>query len=129
MIRVLAGIFIALHGLVHLWYVVLSQRLVEFQADMGWTGESWLLTRLLGDTGTRSVAAVVFGLAAVGFSAGGVGMLLRQGWSRPVLIASAAFSALMVTVFWDGRPGMIVQKGLVGLLIDGAILMALLVLG
>jgi hypothetical protein len=40
MLRILFGIFVVLHGLVHLWYVVLSQRLVEFQADMGWTGES-----------------------------------------------------------------------------------------
>jgi len=59
MIRVLSGVFFVLHGLVHLWYVVLSQRLVAFQADMGWTGESWLLTGPLGDVASRWVATVV----------------------------------------------------------------------
>ena len=27
-------------GLLHLWYVTLSQRWTEFQPEMGWTGES-----------------------------------------------------------------------------------------
>ena len=35
MLRFLIGVFIVLHGLVHLWYVTLSQRLIEFQAEMG----------------------------------------------------------------------------------------------
>jgi hypothetical protein len=52
MLRFLIGIFIVLHGLVHLWYVVLSQGLVEFEPEMGWTGESWLLSRLLGESAT-----------------------------------------------------------------------------
>jgi len=42
--NILIGIFILLHGLVHMWYVTLSQGWVEFQANMGWTGKSWLLT-------------------------------------------------------------------------------------
>jgi hypothetical protein len=31
MSRFLFGVFIVLHGLVHVWYLTLSQRLVEFQ--------------------------------------------------------------------------------------------------
>jgi len=30
--------FLILHGLVHLWYLVLAFRLVEYKPDMGWTG-------------------------------------------------------------------------------------------
>jgi hypothetical protein len=37
--RVQSGVFIVLHGLVHVWYVTLSQRWVEFQPEMVWTGE------------------------------------------------------------------------------------------
>jgi hypothetical protein len=124
----LIGIFFVLHGLVHLWYVVLSQRLVEFEAEMGWTGESWLLTRLLGDAATRSVASVLYVFATVGFVAGGVGMLGRQDWWRPIVMVSAALSAAIVIVFWDGGLDLIVQKGLVGLLIDVGIVAALFVL-
>ena len=50
-----SGLFIVLHGLVHLWYVVLSQKLVAFQPEMGWVGRSWLLTNVLGDSPTRSL--------------------------------------------------------------------------
>jgi hypothetical protein len=127
-VRFLIGIFVVLHGLVHLWYVVLSQRLVEFQAEMGWTGESWVFSSLLGDGTTRSLASALYALATVGFVAGGIGMLIRQEWWRTVVMAAAALSTATVVLFWDGSPDLIVQKGLIGLLIDGAILVALLAL-
>ena len=127
MLAVLYGIFVLLHGLVHLWYVTLSQRWVEFQPEMGWTGESWLFSPLLGDGATRGLATVLYSLAALGFVAGGVGFLARQDWWRPVVIGSAAFSAAIIILFWDGGLQKIVEKGLVGFSINVALLVALLV--
>ena len=127
MVRTFIGVFIILHGLVHLWYVTLSQRLVAFQPEMGWTGESRVLTGLLGDATARLVATVLYALATLGFVAGGVGWLAQAGWERPWLIVSAAVSALTILLFWDGKPQMLVQKGLIGLLIDAAFLLAMLV--
>ncbi|MGD2166423.1 MAG: hypothetical protein PVH50_12945 [Anaerolineae bacterium] len=129
MVRLLTGIFVVLHGLIHLWYVVLSQGLVEFQADMGWTGESWLLSGLLGDSAVRSMAAPLYALATVGFVAGGVGMLGRHDWWRTIVVGAAALSTATVILFWDGHVSMIVQKGLIGLLIDVGLLIALLLVG
>ena len=51
--RILLGIFIILHGLVHLGYFTLSHRLVPFEPQMGWTGRSWLFTGILGDNTAR----------------------------------------------------------------------------
>lgn len=48
MLRISIGIFMLLHGLVHLWYFVMSRGLVELKPEMGWSGKSWLLTNLLG---------------------------------------------------------------------------------
>lgn len=127
MFRVLFGIFVLLHGLVHLWYVTLSQRWVEFQAEMGWSGESWLLTPLLGDAATRAVATVLYVLATLGFVAGAIGVLAGQAWWRPLVVGSAAFSAAIILVFWDGGLQMIVEKGLAGFLINVALLVALLI--
>jgi hypothetical protein len=127
MLAFLYGIFVLLHGLVHLWYVVLSQRWVEFQAEMGWTGESWLFSPLLGDGATRGLATVLYSLAALGFVIGGLGVLARQDWWRPVVLGSAAFSAAVVLLFWDGGLQRIVEKGLLGFLINVALLVALLV--
>ena len=127
MMKFLTGTFIVLHGLVHLWYLTLSQRWVTFQADMGWSGESWLFTNLLGDQTTRALASVAYTLAAIGFVAAGAGIFLQQEWLRPVLIGSAAFSSAVILLFWDGSSEMLVQKGLLGLLINLAVLIVLLV--
>jgi hypothetical protein len=127
MLAFLYGIFVLLHGLVHLWYVTLSQQWVEFQPEMGWTGESWLFSPLLGDGATRGLATVLYSLATLGFVVGGVGVLVRQDWWRPVVIGSAAFSAVIIILFWDGGLPRIVEKGLLGFLINVAFLVALLV--
>lgn len=127
MLRFLFGVFVLLHGLVHLWYVTLSQRWVEFQAEMGWSGASWLLTPLLGDAATRTLATLLYALAALGFVGGAIGIFAGQAWWRPVVVGSAAFSAVTILIFWDGGLQMIVEKGLAGFLIDAALLVALLV--
>jgi hypothetical protein len=89
---------------------------------MGWSGKSWLFTNLIGDTATRTLASILLLLATVGLSAGGIGFLAQQQWARPVLIASAAVSAIVLILFWDGSMIFVVQKGLIGLLIDVAII-------
>ena len=127
MLAFLYGIFVVLHGLVHLWYVTLSQRWVVFTPEMGWTGESWLLSPLLGDGATRGLATALYSLVTLGFLAGGIGVFARQDWWRPVVMGSAAISAVIIILFWDGGLQKIVEKGLVGFLINVAILVALLV--
>jgi hypothetical protein len=127
MLELLYGVFVVLHGLVHLWYVTMSQRWVEFLPEMGWTGESWLFSPLLGDGATRGLATALYSLATLGFLVGGIGIFAQQAWWRLVVIGSAAFSAVIIILFWDGGLQRIVEKGLVGFLINVAILVALLV--
>ena len=127
MINLILGIFIVLHGLVHLWYFTLSQRLIQFQAEMGWTGKSWLFTSPVGDTPTRSIASVLYILATLGFIAGGIGIFIHQTWWRPTLMISAIFSSAVILLFWDGNAEMLIQKGLIGFFINIAILVILLV--
>lgn len=126
MLKALIGVFIVLHGLVHLWYVTLSQRLVEFQPAMGWTGESWLVSGVLGNAATRSLASVLYVLAAIAFVASGVGVFMGADWWRPVLIGTAVFSSAALLLYWDGNTQMLVEKGMLGLLINILILVVLL---
>ncbi len=128
MFAILGGIFIALHGLVHVWYVVLSQQLVAFKPEMGWTGRSWLLTDILGDSPTRSLAGLLFALATIGMVASGIGVMARGEWWRPALVGSAVLSSVTLVLFWDGRADLMAQKGLLGLAINSAILIAMAVL-
>jgi hypothetical protein len=122
---VLSGIFITLHGLVHLWYVVLSQEWIEFEPDMGWTSQSWLLSGLLEETVTRSLAGVIFMLATVAFVVSGIGIFAQADWWRTALLSSAIFSSASVLLYWDGSLEMIVEKGLIALLINVGIIIVL----
>jgi len=128
MLRTLFAVFTILHGLVHLWPFVLSQGLVEYKPEMGWTGESWLLTGLIGDSATRRIASIVYLVAAVMVVVSGAGLFTGVQWWRFILLASAVLSAAVILTFWDGRAGLLVEKGLVGLLIDLGVVFLLLVL-
>jgi len=122
MLNVLFGIFIVLHGLVHLWYVVLSFGLVEFQPDMGWTGKSWLPTDLLGESAAHSLAGILYITATILFIASSVGIFTGAQWWRLILMGSAIFSSVLILLYWDGGMEMIVEKGLMGLLINVVII-------
>lgn len=123
---VIAGIFVTLHGLVHLWYVTLSQRWVAFQPEMGWTGSSWLLGDLSGNVAGRGLASALYTLCALAMVVSGLGLMTKVSWFEPALIISAGFSSAVILVFWDGGTEMLVQKGLLGLLINLGLIGAVL---
>jgi hypothetical protein len=52
----------------------------------------------------------------------------RQAWWRPVVVSVAVFSSIIYILFWDGSLQSLDNKGGVGILINIAILVALLVL-
>ena len=45
--RLAVAVFLALHGLVHGWYVVLSNGWIEADDAVGWNGTSWLLSPIV----------------------------------------------------------------------------------
>ncbi|MCP4543014.1 MAG: hypothetical protein GY832_38350 [Chloroflexi bacterium] len=127
MSRFIVGVFIVLHGLVHLLYSGQSRRLFELQPGMVWPDGAWAF-RLVGIEATRLLASIFYALAAAGFVAGGVGLLVKQTWWRPAAIGSAIFSAIIIILFWDGKMQKLADQGLIALLINTVILVALLVL-
>ena len=117
------GVFFVAHGWAHVWYIILSQRLLEIKGEVGWTGESWVLSGFLSEQVLRNVATVGYSVSLIGFMAGGAGLLLNQGWWRSVTLASAVVSLVTVILFWDGKFTMLTEKGLIGLLIDVAVIL------
>ncbi|HKL28359.1 MAG TPA: hypothetical protein VJ898_03730 [Natrialbaceae archaeon] len=126
--NLLVGVFLALHGLVHLWYVVLSQGWVAVEDAMGWNGHSWLLSGTLAEGTILSIATVVYVVATLGFVVSGVGYALQTDWRSPVLIGAAVLSTIMLVTMWDGQFDLLVEKGIVGVAINVAIVGALLFL-
>jgi hypothetical protein len=122
------GAVITLHALVHFWFIALALRLLEYKPEFGWTTRSWLFTSLLGDEITRKFAAVLLFIVMGAMAVGGVAFIFSAGWARPLLIASAAASILVLVLFWDGSFAGIVQKGLVAFLLDAAIILGMVFL-
>jgi hypothetical protein len=105
--RFIFGVFIVLHGLVHLLYFGQSARYFELKPGMVWPDGSWAFSRLLGDEAARNLASISLILAAMG---------------------AAAFSSVVYILFWNGRMQNLDGQGGIGLLIDIAILLAVLIL-
>ena len=127
MVNTLAGIFLILHGLVHFWYVVLSFEWVKFQPEMGWSGKSWLFSSLINESTLRSLAGLLFIIAALLFVISGISIFFQPQWLNTLLMVSSIFSSLLLILFWDGNLAMIVQKGIIGLIIN-LVIIALVIL-
>jgi CHASE2 domain-containing sensor protein len=95
---------------------------------MLWPNGAWAFSKLFGDDATRRLAGVFLIVAAIGFVAGGAGVLMRQAWWRPVIVSAAAFSAMIYILFWDGKMRRLDDQGGIGILINIAILVAVLIL-
>jgi hypothetical protein len=124
----ITGVFFVLHGLVHLLYFGQSARYFELKPGMVWPDGSWTFSRLLGNEAARNLASISLLLAAIGLVVGGIGIFMDQVWWRPVVVGVAAFSSVVYILFWNGRMQNLDGQGVVGLLINVAILLAVLIL-
>lgn len=127
MLKFIVAFFLILHGLVHLLYSGHSWRLFELKPGMTWPDGSWFLSRLLGDEATRSVASILMVVAALGFVFGGTTILLSQDWWRMVIAGAAVFSTVSYLVLWDGKMLNLDGQGAIGLLINLAIFLLVIV--
>ena len=127
MTSIIVGVFLILHGLVHLLYFGQSARFFELQPGMTWPAGSWAFSKPLGDSATRALASILCILAALGFVVGAVGLLSSQSWWRAAVVVSAVLSAVLYILFWNGQLQHLDHQGGVGVLLDAAILTAVLV--
>jgi membrane-associated HD superfamily phosphohydrolase len=123
----LVGVFLVLHGLVHLFYVGQGLRLFELEESMSWPDGSWLFSRILGTDSVRVVAAALCAIATAGFVLAGIGVTAKQGWWDPLAVASAVFSSAVFILLWNGKTARIVEQGLVAVLINVGVLAGLMV--
>lgn len=74
------------------------------------------------------LASVAYVLVAPGFAVGGLGYGIRADWWEEDVNGAAVLSAVTIVVLWDGQFDLLVEKGAVGVLIDVAILVAVVAL-
>lgn len=122
MLNIFFGIFIILHGIVHLLYAGQSARLYEMQPGMTWPDASWSMSRFLGDEITRMLATGLLIVAGISFMSGGLGVLFKFAWWRPAIIGASIFSSILYLLLWDGGMKNLDNKGAFGVLINIAVL-------
>ena len=127
MVQFIFGVFLVLHGLVHLLYSGQSARRFELRPGLVWPDGSWAFSKLLGDKATRTLASTANIIAAIGFVASGAGVLISQVWWRPLVVAATTFSSVAFILFWNGKLRQLADQGAVAILINLAILVAVLV--
>lgn len=127
MIAIALGIFFILHGLVHMLYFGQTNRYFELRPGMVWPDGSWALSKFLGSVSLRNIAGVLLIIAAVGFIISAIGIFAHGVWWRPVVVGTAVFSSVVFILMWDGTVQNLANKGAVGILINLAILAAVLI--
>ncbi|MCA9889278.1 MAG: hypothetical protein KC546_12945 [Anaerolineae bacterium] len=120
--KVLIGIFIVLHGLVHLLYFGQSWKMFELQPGMTWPEGSWAFSRLIGNDGTRLLASLALVVAAIGFVVAGIAILAGQAWGSPLLIVAAIFSSALYLLMWNGKVVQLDNQGAIGIIINLALI-------
>lgn len=116
------GLFIAAHGVVHAWYVVFSRGWIQDDEEMGWNGQSWLLSPFLAERTILDLASVGYGLVTVGFVGGAVGYVLGTGWWGMAVAGAAVLSTATIVALWDGRLEQLAAKGVLGVAINLSLL-------
>ncbi len=116
--KIVFGVFIILHGIVHLLYFGQANRYFELKPGMTWPTSSWVFSAMPGDGTGRFLISVLLVLAGLGFIASGIGTLFNQGWQQTLIIATSIVSALLFVSSWNGRMQNLDGQGVVGILID-----------
>ncbi len=101
--RIIFGIFIILHGLVHLLYFGQSLRFFELQPGMTWPDGSWFLSKFLSAQAMRMFFAVLCIIVAAGFILSGIGLLFSIGRWRTLLVTTTALSLLTFVLAWNSQ--------------------------
>jgi len=127
--RLAFGALLVAHGLVHLLFAAQSLRLLELRPGMTWPDRAWALSWSTGKRGVRLVAAVLLALAAAGFVVSGLTLVFRQPWWQAVVLSAASVSTAAFVLLWNGRLRALGDQGLYGVLINAAILVAVLGFG
>ena len=116
--NIVFGIFIVLHGIVHLLYFGQSARYFELKPGLSWPDASWVFSRIISDGTARFLVSMLLVLAGFGFIASGFGILISQGWWKPLMITIAILSVVIFVFFWNGQGQNLDAQGGIGILID-----------
>ncbi len=119
---ILLGIFIILHGLVHLLYFGHSEKYFELRPGLTWPEDSWAFSKFFDNDIIRVFAGLFSLLSTIGFVLAGIITIEHHVWWKLSISYAAILSSLVFIFFWDGKPEKLSEKGGYGLFINIIIL-------
>lgn len=125
-LRTIIAIFLFVHAIGHVQGVMASLGTVKSDS---WHARSWLFDWLLGETGSRTLAMVLFAACVLGFSATAfsfLGIGLPHVLWRNLAIISAGVSVFGMIAYWNALAALFNKVGAIG--VNGWILIGLLVM-
>jgi hypothetical protein len=125
LVKIIFGIFLILHGVVHLLYMGQSTRLFELTPGLIWPDGAVLLSKLFTTETVRLIATVSLIISAAGFIVGGILFFFDQSWWKTIIIAISIFSSILYLISWDGNMQSIHDKGAVGILLNVLIIIGI----
>ena len=125
MVKIVIAVVLLAHGIGH----VLGPLQVAKVAHVNptWTGDSWLLTGVTGQTVSNVIGLVLWVTAMVGFVAAAAVVMgwLPASWWVPLAVGSSVVSLLAIALFPNAFP---LTSTLGAVVIDVAVLAAVVVL-
>ena len=124
LIRILIAVVLIAHGIGHTsgLFPVFGWAKSEV-----WTGRSWVLDPVLGESLSRWLGVLIWLLATLGFISAGLGLLgyiVPQSSWRVLALASSVISLVGILLYWNGFPNLGSKAS--ALVVDVATLIALL---
>jgi len=125
-IRLISAIILIFHGVGHYMGITAA---FGIKLTPRMSGDSPLLTGLLGTQAAKIVCLILFALAFIGFISAGfslLGWLIPPTWWLKLAVVSAVFSMLGLVFYWNAMAFFFNKFGAV--LINAAVLICLVVL-
>lgn len=108
-LRAIIALVFAVHGVGHAMGIIPALGIVNAQESSqgwlrNWSGHSWLLTNLLGDTVSRILCVVLYGAALIGFLGAALALLgwgIPHDWWRTLATVAALISLVALLLYWN----------------------------
>lgn len=109
-VRLITGLVLIVHGI---GYALAFFPAMNITKVDNWNYQSWLLSGTVGDTASRVIVIVLFGIPFIGFIAAGLGIfnfLVPHEWWQTLAIVSAIVGLIALVLFWNAFPSLFPNK-------------------
>lgn len=126
--RLALAIFIVVHAMVHLMYVGHAARWFELKTGMAWPDGARFVPSGMSDQSVRTFAVAAITTTGLAMIVGAVAMMAKAGWGDWVVIGAATLVSIAHALLWSGKWSDFSEHGGIGVVINVAVIAAIVAL-